>query len=111
MTTPIESQNGWQGDGNLTRHAHGNRTNGNATFPGNGTDGLQDYGNMTPPPPGNWSTGNMTAPGNGQSRGQGNGDMTTHSGSNNQGQAGQQASVTNNSDIVSKLKALLSSLF
>ena len=37
--------------------------------------------------------------------------MTTHSGSNNQGQAGQQASGTNNSDIVSKLKALLSSLF
>jgi hypothetical protein len=53
----------------------------------------------------------MTAPGNGQGRGQGNGDMTTHSGSNNQGQAGQQASGTNNDDIVSKLKALLSSLF
>ena len=69
MTAPGDGQNGWQGDGNLTRHAHGNWTYGNATFPGNGTDSLQNYGNMTPPPPGNWSTGNMTAPGNGQGGG------------------------------------------
>ena len=64
------------------------------------------------PAPGKLEYGrNINCPGKGRGRGQGNGNMTTHSGSNNQGQAGQQTSGTNNDDIVSKLKALLSSLF